>query len=270
MGAATTGRRATTGLRRGLVTAAMFGLLALATACVPAPPVGPVPVIESATATPVVEAGEAVTATIVAGPPVGIYFVHLEVFGPNGALLPSPLGSGDCSSSGAVDQYVFADVGEPFTATCRMPEYASNGTWMLKVIVVTSGFKGSSTMVPFEVVGGIDDVSPPVVTTLTAPAGPVVRGTSFDLAFRIEDVSLFAGTETSPANFRLTPPSSGGAMGFHCVDHQTTPVSPTVLETSMTCPVPANMPAGTYVVHFDVKDRLSLTAEVDVAVVVVA
>lgn len=248
---------------RVVVPLVLLGVLAACQPVAPPPTNQPGPTLTAAQATPVVVAGESVTASVLALHAEGISHANLSLRGPHGArLLARADGSGVCETSPSVDFYVQSAPGieAEVSASCTMPAFSSNGTWELTLTVWPRGsYVPAEVVVPFEVVGGVDDQGAPVVTALVGPPPTAAAGSTFPLAFRIEDGHLRPGTDTSPANFARRDASGQSTAGFYCVDHVTTWVSPTVIETSMTCNVPLGQSPGPYVLElFPIEDTLGL------------
>lgn len=267
-------RRSTTVRRilaRGLI--ALSSVAALAACLPPAPNHRPAPTVLSSDVTPVVRAGESVTAAVRTFHPVGVHQMTISVSGPQGAFL-DPEDDQGCSSLYALRVVVDALPGAEAetVATCTMPSFASNGTWTMSIQLIAEDHLPTRLTVPFEVVEGVDDPGPPVVTTVLAPPETIVAGQGFGVVFRVEDVNLPPDVRLAWRHFlRRTGPDPTPAA-FSCVDHVVTWLDPQVVEISMWCPVPLGTPIGMYRSGFDqVEDQLGLRGVVDeVEVTVVA
>lgn len=258
-------------LSRGLI--ALSSAAALAACLPPAPNYLPAPTVLSSEVTPVVRAGESVTAAVRTFHPVGVDQMTIWVSGPQGAFL-DPEDDRGCSSRRALRVLVDPLPGEEAEtiATCTMPAFASNGTWTMTIDLIARDHQPARLTVPFEVVEGVDDPGPPVVTTVLAPPATIVAGQGFGVVFRVEDVNLPPDVRLPWRHFlRRTGPDPTPAA-FSCVDHVVTWLDPQVVEISMWCPVPLGTPVGMYRSGFgEVEDQLGLRRAVDeVEVTVVA
>ena len=246
----------------GLALCAAVGLLA---GCLPpAPNHQPAPTVISADVTPVVPAGESVTAVVRTFHPVGVYRMFVSVRGPLGAHL-DPDDPAGCSSQHELRVVVTPTPGQEAetSASCSMPAFANNGTWTMTLQLEAQDHLPTTVTVPFEVVGGVDDPGPPVVTTVIAPPSTIVAGQGFPVSFRVEDVNLPPDVRLAWRHFlRRTGPDATPAA-FSCVDHVVTWQGPHVAEISMWCPVPLGTPLGMYRSGFgEVVDQLQLRGEV--------
>lgn len=268
--------RTPTSVRRAVAKGLGALLMVAAVAgCTPLPPPAapPAPTVVSADVTPVVEAGTPVTALLRTIHPAGVDALNLSVRGANGARFDATDDPGDCPTRNELRVPVVRqpEVEAEVSASCTMPAHASNGTWILTVRVTASGYQGAVVTLPFEVVGGVDDLGPPVVTMLT-PTAAVVAGTSFELKLRVEDVNLRPDTDTHALVFQRPMVGNSRPPGsFNCHDRVRTWVAPTVLETTMRCDLPAGLPPGTYVgAFYAITDLLGLNTEIAPEIVVVA
>ena len=258
-------------IRAGRAAIAAMGIIALAmvlTACPapPPPPLQPPPTIVSAE---VVEspatAGGPVTFRVVASHAVGISRVRLGNFiGPANAKLPvSPVEVGTCGGPGSSWPAEFAVVPEPgvateYTVSCVLPASAPNGSWSASIDVIASGYAGASVTVPFEVVGGTDDTTPPRLTVVTGPPASIIPGSSFPLVFRVEDANLGPASKIKDLSFYL--PTLGSSYWFYCLDPVATSVSPTVEETTVICTTTGGQGWGRYVDQIELTDAYGRTS----------
>lgn len=258
-------------VRAGRAAIAAMGIIALAvvlTACpaTPPPPLHPPPTIVSAEVVESpVTAGGPVTVRVVASHPAGISRVRLGNFlGPANARLPvSPVEVGSCGGPWTSWPAEFEVVPEPGVATeitvsCVLPATAPNGSWRATIDVIPPGYAHASVTVPFEVVGGTDDTTPPKLTVVTGPPASIIPGSSFPLVFRVEDANLGPDSKITGLSFYL--PTFGSSYSFYCLDPVAISVSPTVEETTVTCTTTGGQGWGRYVDQIELTDAYGRTS----------
>lgn len=239
------------------------GVLALATiavattACLPPPPSGWVPPVVTATVAPdPVAAGQPFEIEVVATDPSTVMSLEIEVRpwyrrNPgNAALFPGLT----CDASEF----------EPATSvtrryTCVLPSNAPNGSWRLEAFAMNSRsdmYRGG-TEVTFEVTGGSDDTSPPVLESASTSPAQVIVGEPFSATVRASDESFGELVPAQLSSNVVLPSPPGGSVAWRCDPATPTRESETVLVWEFTgCLIPAGSPAWTYAGGFQVVDTL--------------
>jgi hypothetical protein len=162
------------------------------------------------------------------------------------------------------------------TVACRVPTYASNGTWQLELLLNDSSYPntnypGRTVRIPFEVTGGSDDRRPPQLVSYSIDPVVVDQETAFTVTARLRDESL-------PLSVGY---GGGGTFGFYkrfatnslfwCVLPTITQVSATEVDMVATC-TPSNYnqfgrsEAGQHVSLMPVQDALGHEGTVEMNV----
>lgn len=172
-----------------------------------------------------------------------------EGAGPAGARIPGSGAPDACRFGWWPAQATQISGGSELTITCRLPETMVNGSWSIGVSAIGSFGSSYEVPLPLVVTGGTDDLAPPVVTILSPPSQVVPRGGSFTIAYRIEDDHPTPQSGLYPSWFQLQGNKPYDTT-FFCEgpDDQflLNQVSPTVIEVSFDCKVPAVLEPGPY------------------------
>ena len=162
------------------------------------------------------------------------------------------------------------------TVTCEVPTFASNGEWTVPVHVVDGknggvyDNPGLHTTVSFEVAGGSEDSSAPMMTSFRTDPAVLRQDTVFTLTMRVVDESppLLAhnGSFGDSVYFRKLWAASST---LRCKQLSSTPVSATEIDLSWTCsPTPGYTELGPHAADITVRDALghsrSFRLQVDV------
>ena len=120
---------------------------------------------------------------------------------------------------------------------CTLPDFATNGEWDVTVLAADGEVSGGAytwghNSTTFEVTGGTDDQTPPVVESLVIAPQPVVVGAPFTVTVRLSDEHLGSADSTQFAN--LWGPND--AVSQTCWQSSSTRLSPTVHEWVFACP----------------------------------
>lgn len=240
-------------------------LVVLVAGCLPpAPPSDYVPpIVDSVTISPTtVAAGSTITVEVRAhDDAVAPWLATAGFFTPQDELLPKV--STSCTPFTVQSTGTNAIVG---TATCTIPAFATNGTWKYVVDVKDDPTWGSQGTAIFQVVGGTDDTTGPVVESVTYdPSSTVPRNSTFWIRFRLREDHTPLVTDTfSPIAWM------GGPTGeaIWCDRPATVPVSPGVVEYSLMCWTDTIDAAGTYAGQFTLLDALGNPTPIPIAVTV--
>ena len=195
-------------MRRAVVLLSMLVVAPLLTATTCQSPNPPPryqrPVITSASLAPEqVEPGGHLTVSVAATDDRSIFTVEgSRMRAPSGHHLPES--SIDCTGA-SYDPPVLSTEA---TLECDLPTFLSSGTWQLEVTVIDEvdpdyTIPGASRFLPFEVVGGSDDHSPPVVLDHWTTPDVVLHGTEFTFTVRATDD---------------TPPVDGGTFELRKIE----------------------------------------------------
>jgi hypothetical protein len=235
-------------------------------------PIPPAPIILSSSLTPTVVAGQPITADVVTSHPFSaVSEMDIQVTGPGGGTLDhtgthcySELFFVPVTTSTRIDATTTES-----TLRCAMPAYATNGTWTATIWVYASGYETASVTTTFQVTGGTDGPSDPVITMITPPPSTATRGTSFPIEYRIDDVALGPNSLSEPVNFILLSSDRTSLIGdFDCTKPVTSQVTPSEVDIARTCTVGATVPTGIYTSYLSVDDQLGFRARNDFAVTV--
>ena len=224
------------------VAVALIGLVMVtaSAACQPTPTPPPLyqpPVLGSVQLSPQpAHPGEVVTivAEVSDDEVVSSVTVH-ALIGPDGVTLP---GAPTCTA--AIEQH--AELGHAaVTVSCPVPTFASNGAWQADITVYDKPgdpngyfFPGLRTRLPFDVIGGVDDVSPPSLVSYRTDPAVVRQDTVFTLTVRLRDDAppVELGSYSGTFSFlKVLAPNSFLA----CSEPVATPVSPTDTDVAVTC-----------------------------------
>ena len=127
------------------------------------------------------------------------------------------------------------------TWNCTMPAIAPSGSWVMTVVAYNTGVgpigEGACgcgwKTAPLEVVGGSDDVTGPVVESVTASPEPAVTGVPMRFTALVSDEHL------SDRDFLEGPTLHGWAAQAQCTSGVRTRLSPTVDQWVVDCqPLP--------------------------------
>lgn len=227
-----------------------IGAVLSAVACMPAAQPPPVDVITSVAASSGV-AGQLTTISVRVSDEAGSnpMVVLDEGAGPAGARIPGSSAPDACKFGWWPAQATPISGGSEITMTCRLPDTMVNGSWSIGVRAAGDFGFSYEVRMSLVVTGGTDDLAPPVVTMLSPPSPVVPRGGSFTIAYRIEDEHLAPNTHLYPSWFDLQG-SAPYDRAFYCEgpDDQflLTQVSPTMIDVSFACDVPAVLEPGYY------------------------
>jgi hypothetical protein len=150
-----------------------------------------------------------------------------------------------------------------------MPTYATNGTWTAEIWVDATGYQTAAVATTFQVTGGTDGPSDPVITMITPPPPTATRGTSFPIEYQIDDVALGPFSLSEPTDFTVLSTDRTSVIGtFNCENPAITHVTPSEVDIARTCTVGATLPTGTYTSSLLVDDELDFRARTDFAVTI--
>ncbi len=124
--------------------------------------------------------------------------------------------------------------------TCELPEVASNGTWQLEARIndgtpPIQNYPGLDTRFEFEVTGGSEDRSAPVLVSHSFSPTVIDQETTFTLSLRLRDESLpIALGQGGSITNSFVKPFAQNSM-FTCRELSTTPVSSTEVDVVLQC-----------------------------------
>lgn len=226
-------------------------LLTTAGACDPPPPPGwQAPSVEDLTVTPdPVTAGSAFTVSALVSDDEAVGNVYLAVDDPRGR------------TSAALDCEVPAVDPEPVVLVeipCTITDYALNGTWSVRFTAYDDEYAGGHgaggvvARTTFEVTGGSNDTTPPVLEFRSVdPPAPVV-GQPFTVVVRASDEHLPTPRDEG---YVLSQPAVGPTdVYWYCELTSLEELSTTMQESTFTCPGAGELDAGTYRLQHGLKD----------------
>jgi hypothetical protein len=230
-------------MRRAGVAAFAVAMMVVLAGCPTPPPAGyQPPRVESVEVTPSTAApGETVVAVIDVRDDQGITSA-----GPR--LLTTPSGTtlterDHCSSEMAPQDSMTHVL---VTVTCTVPSFASNGSWRLEVLIHDTTppllQPGITAPVEFEVTGGLDDGTGPVLVSHSTQPAVVDQETTFVLSARLRDDALpLAVGQARDGRIYFAKLFAQNSM-FTCKDPVYTPVSTTEVDLTISC-TPSNYSA---------------------------
>lgn len=247
--------------RRSVVALMVVVLAGVATACPAPPPEGWVAPVVTATVSPSpVVAGEPFEVEVVATDRTAV--VSLEI-----ALRPWNRHNPGAAAlfPGTTCTATEIDPGPTVTRlfSCTLPPTAPNGAWRLEAFAHNTGsdmYRGAAD-VTFEVTGGSDDQSPPVLVSYQPSANPVVIGETFAITVRVADDSHLSPTRTSWSSTIVIPAPPGGPVNWRCDATIPERIDETTMEWRFTgCLIPEGSAPGTYAGGFNLADALGNSA----------
>lgn len=129
------------------------------------------------------------------------------------------------------------------TVTCTVPSFASNGSWRLEMLIHDTTppllQPGITAQVAFDVAGGIEDRSGPVLVSHSTDPAVVDQETTFVLSARLRDDALpLAIGQAGDGRIYFAKLFAQNSM-FNCKDPVYTPVSATEVDLTISC-APSN------------------------------